>query len=246
MAVENHIPFLELSSALSDVAAGRGDDGQRRILRCEPFPAGVSAQVCMAAWHGVLNWLSYSDETDITCLLNVREHKAWFLITEAGMQTSLGELLDDVRGLWMQEESGWLELDDAAHPGLTDQLRCHAIRLVVVWEEGGLRAEFELVATPSGWETDCAASCFIETYQRRVMDLWRQTIVRMLENPGALLSAQTHDGTGVSGPVVPISGNLVARIAEKVAQYPLKVAVVDAGKTCKIAELDEKYGAWVF
>src|SRR5215469_10103109 len=147
MAVANHIPFLELSSALSDVAAGRGDDGQRRILRCEPFPAGATAQICIAAWHGVLHWLRYSDEPIITCLLNVREHKAWPLITETGMQTSLGELLDNLRAQWMQDASGWLELDDSAHPGLTDQLRCHAIRLHDDRDADDLRAEFEIVAT---------------------------------------------------------------------------------------------------
>ena len=244
MAVENHIPFLELSSALSDVAASRGDDGRRRVLRCEPFPAGANARVCVAAWHGVLHWLRYSDEPVITCLLNAREHKAWPLITETGMQTSLGQLLENLQGQWMQDESGWLELDDSAHPGLTDQLRCHAIRLHDDRDADGLRAEFEIVATQSGWETDCAASRFTETYQRRVMDVWRQTIVRMLEHPGALLSAQTHDGGGVSGPVVPISGNLVARFAEKVAQQPLKVAVVDCGRSLTFAELDTISSSW--
>lgn len=244
MAIENHIPFFELSSVLSDVAASVADDGQRRALRCEPFAAGANAQVCVAAWHGVLHWLRYNDEPIITCLLNARSHKSWPIVTATSLQTSLGELLANVRNQWMQEESGWLDLDDPAHAGLIDQLRCHAVRLHDDRDAAGLRAEFEIVATPSGWEVDCAASRFTQAYQRRVMELWRQTIVRMLDSPDALLSTQTYDGGGVCGPVVPISGNLVERFLARVAQQPLEVAVVDSKESHTFASLDRISSSW--
>jgi amino acid adenylation domain-containing protein/non-ribosomal peptide synthase protein (TIGR01720 family)/FkbM family methyltransferase len=246
MAIENHIPFLELSSALSDVAASAVDDGRRRALRCESFPADANAQVCVAAWHGVLHWLRYNDEPIITCLLNARVRKSWPIVTETSAATSLGQVLAQVRNQWMHEENGWLDLDDSAHAGLLDQLRCHAMRLHDDRDAEGLRAEFELVATQSGWEVECAASRFTEAYQRRVMDLWRQTIVRMLESPDALLSAQTYGGGGVCGPLVQVSGNLVERFVEQVTRHPLKVAVVDSKESHTYAALNHISSSWAY
>jgi len=244
MAIEKHMLSFGLSSALSDAAANAADDGRRRALSCKPFPAAANAQVCVAAWHAVLHWLRYNDEPVISCLLNARARKSWPIVTETNMETSLGELLADVRNQWMQEESGWLDLDDCAHAGLLDQLRCHAVRLHDDRKVETLHAEFEIVATQSGWEVECAANRFTEAYQRRVMELWRQMIVRMLESPDALLSTQTYGGGGVSGPVVPISGNLIERFAEQVARHPLKIATVDCKESHTYAALDRISSSW--
>jgi hypothetical protein len=192
----------------------------------------------------VLHWLRYNDEPVISCLLNARARKSWPIVTETSLETSFGELLADVRNQWMQEENGWLDLDDCAHVGLLDQLRCHAVRLHDDRDADALRAEFEIVATQSGWELDCAANRFTEAYQGCILELWQQTIVSMVESPDALLSTQSYGGGGVSGRVVPISGNLVVYFAQQVARRPLEVAIVDSKESHTYAALDRISSSW--
>jgi amino acid adenylation domain-containing protein/non-ribosomal peptide synthase protein (TIGR01720 family) len=244
---------FDLSSSLSDGGACAREAGQRRVLECAPFPAGTDEHVCVAAWHGVLHWLRYSDEPVITCMLGAHTDRSWPIVTAVDDTTSLGELLGAVSRQWMQEEGEWLDPLDPNHAGMIDQLRCHAIHLHDAAPGDGIQSEFALVRTPTHWRVDCDASRFSESYQQLVTGAWQQIIVRMLANPESLLSAEDYPDRNeiratsparVIGPIVPIAGSLVERFAERVTADPHKTAVVDAGGRVSFAELHAISDTW--
>jgi hypothetical protein len=119
----------DLSSALNDGSANAADEGQRRVLQCAPFPARADVALCVAAWHGVLHYLRYNDEPVITGLLGQQADKCLPVITAVSQQTSLADLLLDVRKQWVDREDDWCDLLDRRHASLAEQLHCHAICL---------------------------------------------------------------------------------------------------------------------
>ncbi|MGH8442730.1 MAG: amino acid adenylation domain-containing protein [Nevskiaceae bacterium] len=242
---------VDLAGLQGDGTARASDDGRRRVLACPPFPADATPQVCVAAWHGVLHWLRYTDEPVTTCLVGQRAHACWPIVTSVGAATSLAQLLADVVVQWAPPAENWLDLRDPDHAELLDPLRCHAIRLEAGPED--IATEFALVREGDSWCISCAASRYSEAYQRNLMTLWHQFIVALLERPHSLLSAQTcTDGgdargmqqAGMAGPVVSIAGNLVQRFAACAAATPDKPAVIDDRGSIGFAELDALSGTW--
>ncbi|AIY41033.1 Siderophore biosynthesis non-ribosomal peptide synthetase modules [Collimonas arenae] len=243
---------MELSSSLNDGMANAKYEGQRRMLECMPFPRHADLPICVAAWHGVLHWLRYNDEPVMTCLLGAQPEKCWPLVTAISEHTSLGELLADVKQQWVDNESDWFDLHDPNHPGLADQLRCHAICLHGVSEEAS-ETEFMIVRDCEAWFVDCDASRFSASYQRFVMAMWAHLVTRMLESPASRLSAENRfegldayapSQTDMSGPAKSIAGNLPGRFAASVAAHPHKIAVVDADGSLSFAELDALSERW--
>ena len=240
---------VDLANLLGDGMTRAGDDGRCRVLACPPFPAGATPQVRVAAWHGVLHWLSYNDEPVTTCLAGQRAHACWPIFTSVSAATSLAQLLADVSVQWPLPEEDWLDLRDPAHAELLDPLHCHVIRLKAGCEESA--PEFAPVHDGGAWRSDCAAAHYSEAYQRCLMSLWQQFVIALLECPHALLSEQTCLGdargmqqAGMAGPVVPIAGSLTQRFAACATAMPDKPAVVDDRGSISFAQLDVQSGAW--
>ncbi|WP_211443797.1 non-ribosomal peptide synthetase [Collimonas humicola] len=188
----------------------------------------------------------------MTCLLGAQAEKCWPLVTAISERTSLGELLADVRQQWVDNESDWFDLHDPNHPGMTDQLRCHAICLHGVSEEAS-ETEFTIVHDCEAWFVDCDASRFSESYQRSVMAMWAHLVARMLESPASRLSDEHRfDGldayapsqNDMTGPAKSIAGNLPGRFAAQVSAEPHKIAVIDADGALSYAELDALSERW--
>ncbi|MFC5475604.1 non-ribosomal peptide synthase/polyketide synthase [Paraherbaspirillum soli] len=256
LSMPHSMAGMDLSSALNDGSANPQYEGQRRMLECEPFFSHAADRadlpICVAAWHGVLHWLRYNDEPVITCLLGKQAGKCWPVITAVSEQTSLGELLAEVRKQWLDNEHDWFDLHDPNHSSLADQLRWHAIYLHGA-SDGEFKTEFVIVRERESWFVDCDASRFGESYQRYVMTLWARIIDKMLENPASRLSDEIRfDGldayvpspTSMAGPVKSIAGNLLERFAASVAADPDKIAVIDADGGVSYAELDALSGRW--
>ena len=234
---------FDLAGLQGDGTARASDDGRRRVLACSPFPAGATPQVCVAAWHGVLHWLGYNDEPVTTCLVGQRAEAGWPIVTSAGAETSLAQLLADVDAQWLRPAGDWLDLRDPAHAEL---LGCHTVRLEAGPTEAG--PELALVRGGDSWQFSCAASRYSEAYQRLLMALWHQFVVALLERPRSLLSEQTcagaGDTAGMVGPVVSIAGNLVERFAARMAATPDEPAVIDDRGSISFAGLDALSSAW--
>ena len=238
---------FDLAGLLGDGTARASDDGRRRVLACPPFPAEATPQLCVAAWHGVLHWLSYNDEPTTSCLVGQRAHACWPIVTSACAQTSLAQLLADVSAQWPQPDEDWLDLREPSHAELLDALRCHSIRLEAGPEEKA--PELALVRDGGAWRSVCATARYSEAYQRSLMTLWHGFVTALIEQPLALLSEQTcADGLrqrpGMAGPLMPIAGSLAQRFTARAATSPAKPAVVDDLGSISFAELAALSDAW--
>jgi len=240
----------DLSCSLSDGTANATDAGQRRILACSPFLNDTDIAICIAAWHGVLHWLRYNDEPVVTCLLGQHAEKCWPIVTSVTENTSLGELLAEVKRQWTENEGDWFHLHDPNHPHLADQLRCHAIYLQGT---SATETEFAIVRNGETWLVDCDASRFSESYQRVVMTMWAKIAGNMLDNPALplsenekieILSHQQLAQTILSGPAIHITGNLLQRFSARALAHADKTAILDEDGPISYSELHALSEQW--
>lgn len=238
---------FDLAGLLGDGMARASDDGRRRVLACAPFPAEATPQICVAAWHGVLHWLSYNDEPITTGLVGRQANACWPIVTTASAQTSLAQLLIDVSMQWPQPDQEWPDTGEPAHADLREVLRCQTLRL----EAGPAdhAPELALVRDGGAWRSLCASARYSEAFQQSLMTLWHGFVTALIERPLALLSEQTFgDGLrevpGMSGPSTPIAGSLAQRFSACAAASPAKPAVVDDLGSMSFGELAALSDAW--
>ena len=204
------------SNPLTDGAIKRDScAGRRRIA--SPVPHGeADVARCIAAWHGVLHWLSYNDEPVVSLLVDRAGNRFWPLITEVAQEVSLGRLQELVMQQWPESAGVWLDTDAVSAPWLDTLRHCHVIRLADDGVDDAGRASFELVRTAEGWVTDCASAEYSELYQQQLGALWEQLLRAQERDPAAKLAAQNcaRDDFRIEEPAgdrVALSGNLVRR-----------------------------------
>ena len=246
-----HYAGRVFSNPLTDGAIKRDScAGRRRIA--SPVPHGeADVARCIAAWHGVLHWLSYNDEPVVSLLVDRAGNRFWPLITEVAQEVSLGRLQELVMQQWPESAGVWLDTDAVSAPWLDTLRHCHVIRLADDGVDDAGRASFELVRTAEGWVTDCASAEYSELYQQQLGALWEQLLRAQERDPAAKLAAQNcaRDDFRIEEPAgdrVALSGNLVRRFLQQVERSADRLAVTDELGSLTYRELDERSTAWAF